>query len=91
MFDEWGANQVYSQGMRLPSATIPLKGYRAYTGQVRLQTRTPDGPKGMLGTFLHIVKNDSVMGLYRGVGPPSVSISSPRPSSTPVSPSNGEC
>ena len=35
--------------------------------QVRLQTRAPDGPKGMFGTFVHILKKDSVLGLYSGV------------------------
>ncbi|KAL6717434.1 Mitochondrial dicarboxylate transporter [Lecanora helva] len=35
--------------------------------KVRLQTRTPDGPKGMFGTFVHILKHDSVLDLYRGL------------------------
>ena len=35
--------------------------------QVRLQTRAPDGPKGMFTTFVHILKTDSFLGLYRGV------------------------
>ncbi|KAL9004132.1 MAG: hypothetical protein Q9188_003030 [Gyalolechia gomerana] len=34
---------------------------------VRLQTRTPDGPRGMLTTFVHVVKNDGFLGLYSGV------------------------
>ena len=34
---------------------------------MRLQTRTADGPKGMLGTFVRIVKSDGVSGLYSGV------------------------
>lgn len=39
----------------------------AHHQQVRLQTRAPDGPKGMFNTFLHILRNDSVLGLYNGV------------------------
>jgi len=39
----------------------------AYSKQVRLQTRAPDGPKGMFGTFLHIIRNGHILGLYRGV------------------------
>lgn len=35
--------------------------------QVRLQTRALDGPKGMLGTFVHIIKANGVLGLYSGV------------------------
>lgn len=35
--------------------------------QVRLQTRALDGPKGMLGTFVHILKANGVSGLYSGV------------------------
>ena len=51
--------------------------------QVRLQTRAPDGPKGMFGTFVHILKTDSVLGLYSGVcrphPSPSPSVPSPPP------------
>ncbi|MCJ1456634.1 Mitochondrial dicarboxylate transporter [Mycoblastus sanguinarius] len=35
--------------------------------KVRLQTRTADGPKGMLGTFVHIFKTSGVLGLYPGL------------------------
>lgn len=35
--------------------------------QVRLQTRTPDAPKNMSGTFVHIVKTDGIRGLYSGI------------------------
>ena len=35
--------------------------------QVRLQTRALDGPKGMFNTFVHVLKSDGVLGLYRGV------------------------
>lgn len=35
--------------------------------QVRLQTRALDGPKSMLGTFVHILKANGVLGLYSGV------------------------
>ncbi|OQD61797.1 hypothetical protein PENPOL_c015G09253 [Penicillium polonicum] len=34
---------------------------------VRLQTRAPDAPKTMVGTFVHIVKNNGVTGLYSGL------------------------
>lgn len=58
------ANRVHSKGRNQPSDLLKL----ALTPkQVRLQTRTVDGPKGMFGTFVHILKNDSVLGLYRGV------------------------
>ncbi|KAM0469514.1 hypothetical protein ACHAPX_010455 [Trichoderma viride] len=35
--------------------------------QVRLQTRKPDAPKSMSGTFAHILKNDGPLGLYTGI------------------------
>ncbi|KAL8666397.1 MAG: hypothetical protein Q9202_001420 [Teloschistes flavicans] len=35
--------------------------------QVRLQTRGPDGPRGMLNTFIHILKTDGPLGLYSGL------------------------
>ncbi|KAJ5773019.1 hypothetical protein N7457_007915 [Penicillium paradoxum] len=35
--------------------------------KVRLQTRAPDAPKTMVGTFGHIVKNAGVTGLYSGL------------------------
>ncbi|KAJ1338520.1 solute carrier family 25 (mitochondrial dicarboxylate transporter) member 10 [Microdochium nivale] len=35
--------------------------------KVRLQLRSPDAPKNMTGTFLHIVRTDGVRGLYRGL------------------------
>ncbi|MCJ1309044.1 Mitochondrial dicarboxylate transporter [Agyrium rufum] len=35
--------------------------------KVRLQTRAPDGPKGMLGTFTHILRSDGILGLYKGL------------------------
>ncbi|CAI7664163.1 unnamed protein product [Penicillium discolor] len=35
--------------------------------KVRLQTRAPDAPKTMVGTFVHIVKNTGVTGLYSGL------------------------
>ncbi|MCJ1259408.1 Mitochondrial dicarboxylate transporter [Lignoscripta atroalba] len=35
--------------------------------QVRLQTRAPNGPKGMFGTFVHILKQDGFLGLYSGL------------------------
>lgn len=35
--------------------------------QVRLQTRTPDMPKSMSRTFLHILKHDGPLGLYPGL------------------------
>lgn len=38
-----------------------------FGGQVRLQTRTPDGPKGMVGTFTFILRNNGFLGLYNGV------------------------
>ncbi|KAJ5549949.1 hypothetical protein N7461_004647 [Penicillium sp. DV-2018c] len=34
---------------------------------VRLQTRAPDAPKTMLGTFGHVVKNNGFTGLYSGL------------------------
>ncbi|KAI4237747.1 MAG: hypothetical protein LQ349_001607 [Xanthoria aureola] len=34
---------------------------------VRLQTRTPDGPRGMLSTFVHILKSNGFLGLYGGL------------------------
>lgn len=69
------ANRVNSKGRTLPRDGCPEA--RAYSKQVRLQTRTPDGPKGMLGTFVHILKTDSVLGLYRGVCFPKITTSSP--------------
>jgi hypothetical protein len=46
----------------------------------------------MLGTFLHIVKDDSVMGLYRGVGLSTASIlKSATITDSYRSPSNAEC
>ncbi|CAG8420501.1 unnamed protein product [Penicillium salamii] len=35
--------------------------------KVRLQTRAPDGPRTMVGTFAHIVKNTGFTGLYSGL------------------------
>ncbi|KAJ5583489.1 hypothetical protein N7535_002109 [Penicillium sp. DV-2018c] len=35
--------------------------------KVRLQTRAPDAPKTMLGTFGHVVKNNGFTGLYSGL------------------------
>ncbi|KAK4061236.1 hypothetical protein Trihar35433_9563 [Trichoderma harzianum] len=35
--------------------------------KVRLQTRKPDAPKSMSGTFVHVVKNDGPLGLYSGI------------------------
>ncbi|KAJ5105805.1 Mitochondrial dicarboxylate transporter [Penicillium alfredii] len=35
--------------------------------KVRLQTRAPDAPKTMLGTFGHVVKNNGILGLYGGL------------------------
>ncbi|CAL8580451.1 Mitochondrial dicarboxylate transporter [Xanthoria parietina] len=35
--------------------------------KVRLQTRTPDGPRGMLSTFVHILKSNGFLGLYGGL------------------------
>ncbi|KAA6414886.1 MAG: Mitochondrial carrier [Lasallia pustulata] len=35
--------------------------------KVRLQTRAIDGPKGMLGTFSHILRNNGILGLYSGL------------------------
>lgn len=43
--------------------------------QVRLQTRGPGDPSGMLRTMVHIVKNHGVLALYSGVRltlPPSI-------------------
>ncbi|TPX13149.1 uncharacterized protein E0L32_006349 [Thyridium curvatum] len=37
------------------------------TSQVRLQMRTGDMPKNMSGTFVHIVRNNGVLGLYNGL------------------------
>ncbi|MCJ1449508.1 MAG: Mitochondrial dicarboxylate transporter, partial [Stictis urceolatum] len=34
---------------------------------VRLQTRDSNGPKGMLKTVVHIIKNDGPLGLYSGL------------------------
>lgn len=35
--------------------------------KVRLQTRAPDAPKSMVGTFGYIIKNEGVLGLYNGL------------------------
>ncbi|KAJ5688741.1 Mitochondrial dicarboxylate transporter [Penicillium macrosclerotiorum] len=35
--------------------------------KVRLQTRAPDAPRTMIGTFGHIVRNNGVFGLYSGL------------------------
>lgn len=37
------------------------------TQQVRLQTRTPDAPKSLSGTFVNVIRNDGVLGLYSGL------------------------
>ncbi|KAJ5928407.1 hypothetical protein N7466_007363 [Penicillium verhagenii] len=38
-----------------------------FAAAVRLQTRAPDAPKSMIGTFGHIVRNNGVTGLYSGL------------------------
>ncbi|KAJ5133599.1 Mitochondrial dicarboxylate transporter [Penicillium atrosanguineum] len=35
--------------------------------KVRLQTRAPDAPKTMVGTFGHIIRNNGLFGLYNGL------------------------
>ncbi|CEI65254.1 hypothetical protein FVEN_g6314 [Fusarium venenatum] len=35
--------------------------------KVRLQMRTGNAPKNMVGTFVHIVRNDGPLGLYSGI------------------------
>ncbi|KAL7926553.1 mitochondrial carrier domain-containing protein [Trichoderma austrokoningii] len=35
--------------------------------KVRLQTRKPDAPKSMSGTFAHVLKHDGPLGLYSGI------------------------
>jgi len=35
--------------------------------KVRLQTRRGNAPKSMVGTFIHVVKNDRFLGLYSGL------------------------
>ncbi|KAI4149970.1 MAG: hypothetical protein LQ341_001207 [Variospora aurantia] len=35
--------------------------------KVRLQTRSSDGPRGMLKTFIHILRHDGFLGLYSGL------------------------
>ncbi|KAM3520608.1 hypothetical protein NHJ13051_006705 [Beauveria bassiana] len=35
--------------------------------KVRLQTRHGNAPKNMSGTFVHILKNDGIVGLYSGI------------------------
>lgn len=35
--------------------------------KVRLQTRTPDAPKNMVGTFGYILRNQGIVGLYAGL------------------------
>ncbi|TVY56924.1 Mitochondrial dicarboxylate transporter [Lachnellula cervina] len=35
--------------------------------QVRLQTRKPDMPKSMVGTFVHVFKHNGILGLYSGL------------------------
>lgn len=35
--------------------------------KVRLQTRTPDMPKSMVGTFVHVFKHNGFLGLYSGL------------------------
>lgn len=49
------------------SGDTPFGSEYSCTLKVRLQTRAPDGPKGMFGTFLHILRNDSFLGLYSGL------------------------
>lgn len=66
---------VYSQGriLSLPSMALICSPFSfpdirsQPCGQVRLQTRALDGPKGMTSTFLHILRSDGVRGLYNGV------------------------
>ena len=59
------ANFSNSKGKRCSSNRVcrPCAQLR----QVRLQTRVPDGPKGMLSTFLHVARNNGILGLYSGV------------------------
>lgn len=38
-----------------------------FTVKVRLQTRAPSGPKTMLGTFVHVFKQQGLLGLYNGL------------------------
>ncbi|KAH6683073.1 mitochondrial carrier domain-containing protein [Halenospora varia] len=35
--------------------------------KVRLQTRSPDAPKSMVGTFAHVLKHNGLLGLYSGL------------------------
>ena len=69
--ERFKANRVNSKGR---GRTLGRPEAQAYSMQVRLQTRAPDGPKGMFGTFVHILKTDSALGLYSGVGLPHLSL-----------------
>ncbi|KAL8949665.1 MAG: hypothetical protein Q9222_004245 [Ikaeria aurantiellina] len=46
---------------------VDNKKFIDYLQDVRLQTRTPDGPRGMLNTFVHVLKSDGFLGLYSGL------------------------
>ncbi|RFU29382.1 hypothetical protein B7463_g6965, partial [Scytalidium lignicola] len=54
-----GERAVAEKGAREGAAPISLL--------VRLQTRSGNAPKTMVGTFGHVFKNDGLLGLYRGL------------------------
>ena len=75
---------LYSQGrilnplsMALLICFLSFQDIRSHPrGQVRLQTRALDGPKGLSSTFIHILRCEGVRGLYNGVRLPKVPASS---------------
>ena len=61
------ANISGSQGISKYRPTFLIPPLLLTYLKVRLQTRVSDGPKGMLATFVHVLKNDGFLGLYSGV------------------------
>ncbi|KAJ5716110.1 hypothetical protein N7493_008021 [Penicillium malachiteum] len=64
-----GSASCFAAGVTHPLDLVKVfsfaPGVQAET--VRLQTRAPDAPKTMLGTFGHIVRHNGVTGLYNGL------------------------
>ncbi|MCJ1400286.1 Mitochondrial dicarboxylate transporter [Xylographa trunciseda] len=60
---------IIRSGLEVRLPALQLKVLLVQPGHqiVRLQTRAPDGPKGMLGTFTHIFHTNGIRGLYSGL------------------------
>lgn len=58
--------EIYPLLLRLGRPQRALFNLRTLV-KVRLQTRSADGPRTMMSTFVHIVRNNGLQGLYNGV------------------------